>query len=55
MWKEDAEIIRAVLRSAERRLTETLRDLESNDLDEKAITSRLDEIVRTLKISPLAA
>lgn len=55
MKMHNAEIIRAVLRAAERRLSETLKDLESNDLDDSAMTHRLEEIARSLRLTAIAA
>jgi|GEM_PF-3248287 len=42
--KINADALRAALRSTEERLKETLQDLESNDMDDQAVTDRLKEI-----------
>ena len=39
--KINADALRAALRSTEERLKETLQDLESNDMDDQAVTDRL--------------
>lgn len=53
--KFNADAVRAALRTAERRLAETLKDLESNDMDDAAVTERLREIERGLRrLAPAA-
>jgi cob(I)alamin adenosyltransferase len=45
----NADAVRAALRSAERRLAEILKDLESNDMDDAAVAERLREIGQGLR------
>lgn len=53
--KFNADAVRAALRAAERRLAETLKDLESNDMDDAAVTERLREIEKGLRrLAPAA-
>jgi len=53
--KFNADAVRAALRTAERRLTETLKDLESNDMDDVAVAERLREIGQGLRrLAPAA-
>lgn len=51
----NADAVRAALRTAERKLAETLKDLESNDMDDVAVAERLREINRGLRrLAPAA-
>lgn len=53
--KFNADAVRAALRTAERRLAETLKDLESNDMDDTAVAERLRQIGQDLRrLAPAA-
>ncbi|MBK6879823.1 MAG: hypothetical protein IPN65_02030 [Elusimicrobia bacterium] len=53
--KFNADAVRAALRTAERRLAETLKDLESNDMDDAAVAERLRQIGQDLRrLAPAA-
>jgi hypothetical protein len=53
--KMNADVLRAALRTAEERLKETLKDLETNDMDDQAVAGRLKEIVTNLRRLSFAA
>lgn len=50
--KINAEILRSILVSAEKKLKDTLSDLESEDLDDEAITSRIKEVQKEIQEIP---
>lgn len=50
--KINPEILRSVLVSAGNKLKDTLFDLESEDLDDEAISSRLKEVQKEIRKIP---
>ena len=50
--KINPEILRSVLVSAGNKLKDTLFDLESEDLDDEAISSRLKEVQKEIQKIP---
>ena len=51
----NADLVRAALQTAEKRVAETLKDLESNDIDNGAVTARIREIEKNLRRMARAA
>ena len=54
-FKLNADTLRAVIRTTEKTLKETLADLEANDLDARTVVDRLQEIGDGLRRLSLAA
>lgn len=50
--KINPEVLRSILLSAEKKLKDTLVDLESEDLDDQAIGPRIKEVQKELQKIP---
>lgn len=50
--KINPEILRTILLSAEKTLKDTLLDLESEDLDDDAVSSRMKEVQKEIRKIP---
>jgi hypothetical protein len=50
--KINPEVLRSILLSAGKKLKETLLDLESEDLDDEAVSSRIKEVQKEIRKIP---
>lgn len=50
--KFNPEILRSILISAEKKLKDTLIDLESEDLDDEAVSTRMKEVQKEIRKIP---